>query len=218
LHALAVYIPESNLEPSLLKGDGSTSVTFDQSSISSPVQIYEIPDNKNNDIIYTSPIAESPLDQLPNLKGWISKRIRNIKKQKYHHRAAPFNSMEHCNFTRESIDDILHYSRYAEVVYNSDDASILYKNNILRMNTNNGIYQSPYIITYDSDYDTIVLAIRGTWSIHDILTDLNLQEEEFQVEGLEGEICFAHRGNVPNVQSHYLTHSCRNTFNCQKYC
>ena len=132
---------------------------------------------------------------ISSLKGWVSKRIRNVKKQKYHHRAIPFNSIDHCVITRESIDDILHYSRYAEVVYNSDDAEILYKNNILRMNTDNNIYHSPYLIAYDSDYDTIVLAVRGTWSLYDVLTDLKLQEEELEIEDLDSEKCFAHRGS-----------------------
>jgi hypothetical protein len=136
---------------------------------------------------------------ISSLKGWVSKRIRNVKKQKYHHRATPFNGIEHSMITRESIDDILHYSRYAEVVYNSDDAEILYKNNILRMNTDNNLYHSPYLITYDSEYDTIVLAIRGTWSLYDVFTDLKMQEEEFEIEDLEGEKCFAHRGNVESL-------------------
>jgi hypothetical protein len=113
--------------------------------------------------------------------------------------------VEHGSLTRESIDDILHYSRYAEVVYIPSDVGLIFaKDNIFHHNANNALFMAPYMIVYDNEYDTIVIAIRGTNSAVDILTDLKFDETEISLPELsnaDGVRFWAHAGMLQTAQN-----------------
>lgn len=36
----------------------------------------------------------------------------------------------------------------------------------------NSIGKTPWFIAYDEKYDSVVISIRGTWSLKDVVTDL----------------------------------------------
>ncbi|KAI8851540.1 Alpha/Beta hydrolase protein [Chytridium lagenaria] len=89
---------------------------------------------------------------------------------------------------REDIDDILHYARFAEIVYATDEIHSIFDGTggrLLRHNISNQLFLSPYFIVYDPDTDSIIIAIRGTFSIADVLVDLKFDLAEFDIPELE---------------------------------
>lgn len=37
---------------------------------------------------------------------------------------------------------------------------------------NRSIGRTPWFIAYDAEYDSVVISIRGTWSLKDVVTDI----------------------------------------------
>ncbi|KAJ3112483.1 hypothetical protein HK100_002317 [Physocladia obscura] len=96
---------------------------------------------------------------------------------------------------REEIDDILHFARYAEVVYTPEEFDMIYSDRLHFHTTDNGIYRSPYLIVHDVDTDSIVIAIRGTYSASDVLVDLKFDVTDISIPDIEGdEDHLAHSG------------------------
>jgi uncharacterized protein Veg len=72
----------------------------------------------------------------------------------------------------------LHFCHYAYLSYIKLDLEIHKKTDILlHYSPLNDLYQSPFLVSVDHDWNTIVIAIRGTYSASDILVDLNLETE-----------------------------------------
>jgi sn1-specific diacylglycerol lipase len=47
----------------------------------------------------------------------------------------------------------------------------------------NQIFETPFIACADRDTNTIVVAIRGSLSLHDALTDLTVLDEDLPIDG-----------------------------------
>ncbi|KAJ3102476.1 hypothetical protein HDU97_000558 [Phlyctochytrium planicorne] len=117
-----------------------------------------------------------------------------------HHRSAKsfdrlkMNGNVTGSILREDIDDILHYARFAEVVYAPDEVNNFFDTKrLLRHNPSNQLFLSPYIIVYDPDMDAIIIAIRGTFSIADVLVDLKFDLAEFEIPELDADDAAANR-------------------------
>lgn len=59
----------------------------------------------------------------------------------------------------------------------------------------NKIYEVPFFVAIDDETQHVVVAIRGTLSLHDAITDLNVQCTSVDGEGLP-QGCMAHKGMV----------------------
>lgn len=67
--------------------------------------------------------------------------------------------------------------------------------NITYITFHNKIYEVPFFIAIDDETQNVVVAIRGTLSLHDAITDLNAQCTPVEGEGLPAG-CKAHKGMV----------------------
>lgn len=67
---------------------------------------------------------------------------------------------------------MLHYSHYAEIVYNGAEDQVLDPKVVIRASTQNDWYKAPYLVALDHDRKKVVIAIRGTYSMVDLLVDL----------------------------------------------
>ncbi|KAJ3212323.1 hypothetical protein HDU67_003894 [Dinochytrium kinnereticum] len=108
--------------------------------------------------------------------------------------------------TREEIDDILHFARFAEIVYNPDDIAALFDSDrMVRHKIDNALFLTPYLIVRDPDTETVVIAVRGTFSTADVLVDLKFDLEEFEIPELEedgcGEVHYAHSGMLRTARN-----------------
>ncbi|XP_068248004.1 diacylglycerol lipase-beta-like [Palaemon carinicauda] len=56
-------------------------------------------------------------------------------------------------------------------------------------------YKVPFFVAIDDDTGNVVVAIRGTLSLQDAITDLTAQCTQVECEGLP-DGCFAHKGMV----------------------
>lgn len=54
-----------------------------------------------------------------------------------------------------------------ELIYCSDANMFVYFFSLM-----NSIGKTPWFIAYDEKYDSVVVSIRGTWSLTDVVTDL----------------------------------------------
>ncbi|KAJ3209281.1 hypothetical protein HDU67_006288 [Dinochytrium kinnereticum] len=141
---------------------------------------------------------------------WVSRKARRA-----HHRSA--RSFDRLKMTgnvtgsilREDVDDILHYARFAEVVYAPDEVNSLFdvSGRLLRHNPTNQLFLSPYFIVYDPETDAIIIAIRGTFSVADVLVDLKFDLAEFEIPELDGEeggakgVHWAHSGMLRTAKN-----------------
>ncbi|OCT64218.1 diacylglycerol lipase-beta [Xenopus laevis] len=57
----------------------------------------------------------------------------------------------------------------------------------------NRIYEIPFFVALDHKTESILVAVRGTLSLEDVLTDLSADCENLHIEGVTGE-SFAHKG------------------------
>ncbi|XP_062234515.1 diacylglycerol lipase-beta [Platichthys flesus] len=57
----------------------------------------------------------------------------------------------------------------------------------------NQIYEIPFFVALDHKQEAILVAIRGTLSLKDVLTDLSAECENLPIEGVMGA-CYAHKG------------------------
>ena len=62
----------------------------------------------------------------------------------------------------------------------------------------NIIGRTPWFIAYDNTFDSVVISIRGTWSVKDVVTDILLEtqslDEAGRQFGFDGEGEYTHRG------------------------
>ncbi|KAJ3102402.1 hypothetical protein HDU97_000609 [Phlyctochytrium planicorne] len=106
--------------------------------------------------------------------------------------------------TREEIDDILHFARFAEIVYNPSDIEAIFgeDDRMVRHQDDNGLFLTPYLIVRDPDTETVVVAVRGTFSTFDVLVDLKFDLEEFEIGELGGdEVHYAHSGMLRTARN-----------------
>ncbi|KAI9343151.1 hypothetical protein BDR26DRAFT_894336 [Obelidium mucronatum] len=104
---------------------------------------------------------------------------------------------------REEIDDILYFARYAEVVYTPEEVNMIYSDRLHFHSTENGIYRCPYLIVHDEGTDSIVIAIRGTYSAADVLVDLKFDVTPLLIPELDadGEEHLAHGGFMTTAKN-----------------
>jgi hypothetical protein len=97
--------------------------------------------------------------------------------------------------TKESIADIIHFSKYAKLAYKTTSSPHLDQFQLVHNSDDNDIFFSPYLILLDHDWKSIVISIRGSSSLEDALVDLKLTDVE-----LDGEL-----GPEYRVHSGFLT-------------
>jgi hypothetical protein len=79
---------------------------------------------------------------------------------------------------RPDILDVIHFTHYANMAYIELDNEIQKKTDVLvHFSPLNDLYRAPYMVSLDHDWNSIVVAIRGTYSISDLLVDLKLESE-----------------------------------------
>ncbi|OCT61590.1 diacylglycerol lipase-beta [Xenopus laevis] len=64
---------------------------------------------------------------------------------------------------------------------------------IIYISFHNRIYEIPFYVALDHKTESILVAVRGTLSLEDVLTDLSADCENLHIEGVTGE-SFAHKG------------------------
>lgn len=57
----------------------------------------------------------------------------------------------------------------------------------------NQIYEIPFFVALDHKREVVLVAVRGTLSLRDVLTDLSTECEDLPIEGVSGT-CYAHKG------------------------
>jgi hypothetical protein len=60
---------------------------------------------------------------------------------------------------RDDIPDILHFANYMSIMYNKDPENSSFLGQILHINKDNDVYQSPYLVSVDEEWKTIVIAV-----------------------------------------------------------
>nr|XP_020442973.1 sn1-specific diacylglycerol lipase beta [Monopterus albus] len=63
----------------------------------------------------------------------------------------------------------------------------------IHVSFHNEIYEIPFFVALDHKREAIVVAVRGTLSLRDVLTDLSAECENLPIEGVSGP-CYAHKG------------------------
>jgi hypothetical protein len=77
--------------------------------------------------------------------------------------------------TRPDILDVIHFTHYANMAYVELDNDIQTKTDILiHFSPFNDLFRAPYLVSLDHDWNSIVIAIRGTYSAADLLVDLKI--------------------------------------------
>jgi sn1-specific diacylglycerol lipase len=64
----------------------------------------------------------------------------------------------------------------------------------------NDIYQIPFSIAVDHERKTVVLSVRGTLSIKDVLTDVSVSMVKVRIPGIESEELYMHNGMYRTAQ------------------
>ncbi|KAI8896234.1 hypothetical protein BC833DRAFT_109717 [Globomyces pollinis-pini] len=79
---------------------------------------------------------------------------------------------------RPDILDVIHFCHYANMAYVQLDNEVQSKMDVLiHFSPLNDLFQSPYLVSLDHDWNSIVIAIRGTYSAADVIVDLKLDPE-----------------------------------------
>lgn len=63
----------------------------------------------------------------------------------------------------------------------------------IHVSFHNQIYEIPFFVALDHKREAILVAVRGTLSLKDVLTDLSAECENLPVDGVSGA-CYAHKG------------------------
>ncbi|XP_058477644.1 diacylglycerol lipase-beta [Solea solea] len=63
----------------------------------------------------------------------------------------------------------------------------------IHVSFHNQIYEIPFFVALDHKREAVLVAVRGTLSLKDVLTDLSAECEDMPIEGVSGA-CFAHKG------------------------
>ncbi|XP_026133188.1 sn1-specific diacylglycerol lipase beta [Carassius auratus] len=71
----------------------------------------------------------------------------------------------------------------------------------IHISFHNQIYEIPFYVALDHEREAVLVAVRGTLSLKDVLTDLSAECENLSVEGVSGT-CYAHKGI--SQAAHYL--------------
>ncbi|XP_078728846.1 diacylglycerol lipase-beta-like isoform X1 [Lampetra fluviatilis] len=71
----------------------------------------------------------------------------------------------------------------------------LCRNDLIHVSFHNAVYQIPFFVALDHDTQAVVVSVRGTLSLRDVLTDLSADCESMQVDGLQQD-CYAHKGMI----------------------
>ncbi|KAI9203524.1 Alpha/Beta hydrolase protein [Polychytrium aggregatum] len=90
----------------------------------------------------------------------------------------------HGPITKSDIPDVLYFARYAELVYNHQEAKAIAPILLIHFNEANNLFKSPYMIIFDHEWQCVVIAIRGTYSITDILVDMHFAEAPLDIPEL----------------------------------
>jgi sn1-specific diacylglycerol lipase len=85
----------------------------------------------------------------------------------------PMQDSQMPHLTRSKIRDVFHFAHYAEMAYVSLNPEIKRKSDLMvHFSTSNDLFRSPFIVSLDYDWKAIVVSIRGTYSLDDLLVDL----------------------------------------------
>uniref|UniRef100_A0A8C1SDE5 Diacylglycerol lipase-beta n=1 Tax=Cyprinus carpio TaxID=7962 RepID=A0A8C1SDE5_CYPCA len=71
----------------------------------------------------------------------------------------------------------------------------------IHISFHNQIYEIPFYVALDHKREAVLVAVRGTLSLKDVLTDLSAECENLSVEGISGT-CYAHKGI--SQAAHYI--------------
>ncbi|KAJ8363820.1 hypothetical protein SKAU_G00126510 [Synaphobranchus kaupii] len=63
----------------------------------------------------------------------------------------------------------------------------------IHISFHNQIYEIPFFVALDHKKEAVLVAVRGTLSLKDVLTDLSADCENLPIEGVTGD-CYAHKG------------------------
>ncbi|KAI5945498.1 diacylglycerol lipase-beta isoform X1 [Manis javanica] len=69
----------------------------------------------------------------------------------------------------------------------------LHYRDFLHISFHDKVYELPFLVALDHRKESVVVAVRGTMSLHDILTDLSAESETLSLE-CEVQDCSAHKG------------------------
>ena len=181
----AITMTESNLHQTLShntdkvkkkKGKRRMSAIFDREN--GPLSLFApskprprslslaIPSFTKKDQSTTTPTRGNVSEDIP---------LRLSSEWKFSNYAFTLDPNEAKEIKRPDILDVIHFCHYANMAYVKLDNDIQKKTDILLyFSPLNDMYQSPYMISIDHDWTTIVIAIRGTYSAADLLVDLRL--------------------------------------------
>ncbi|KAK3601848.1 hypothetical protein CHS0354_041771 [Potamilus streckersoni] len=69
----------------------------------------------------------------------------------------------------------------------------IHADDLVYVSFHNQIFEIPFFVAIDREDNAVVVAIRGTLSLRDVLTDFNAECEELTIEGLS-DTCITHKG------------------------
>ncbi|KAL3876663.1 hypothetical protein ACJMK2_034468 [Sinanodonta woodiana] len=69
----------------------------------------------------------------------------------------------------------------------------IHADDLVYVSFHNQIFEIPFFVAIDREDNAVVVAIRGTLSLRDVLTDLNAECEELTIDGLP-DTCITHKG------------------------
>ena len=89
---------------------------------------------------------------------------------------------------KSDIPDILYFAKYMSMMYyrgavqetiSKDPESVLH------YSESNDVYKSPYLIILDHEWKSVVITIRGSYSVADLLVDMKVDMVEFNIPELD---------------------------------
>ncbi|XP_063286431.1 diacylglycerol lipase-beta [Pelobates fuscus] len=63
----------------------------------------------------------------------------------------------------------------------------------IHISFHNRIYEIPFFVALDHKTEAILVSVRGTLSLEDVLTDLSAECEDLHIDGVQGD-CYSHKG------------------------
>lgn len=95
--------------------------------------------------------------------------------------------------SKQTIDEIKLFLRYAELMYYNEDINHLGQDHLVFTDfSNSGNFEVPYLLAYSIRTKSVVIAIRGVYSNSDLLVSLKLDLEE--LEDADGRVNLVHSG------------------------
>uniref|UniRef100_A0A8C6SLQ4 Diacylglycerol lipase-beta n=1 Tax=Neogobius melanostomus TaxID=47308 RepID=A0A8C6SLQ4_9GOBI len=105
----------------------------------------------------------------------------------------PCRLSKDCCKSRESEYDIVggdHLGCHFSSILHSTG---LHYRDFIHVSFHNQIYEIPFFVALDHKREAVLVAVRGTLSLRDVLTDLSAECENLPLEGVIGA-CYAHKG------------------------